>query len=210
MFQVILTSCVVPQVKVSLKARTRIQAKQSNTSLINIHNLNSHLNPENMIITKDFIEKYSNKTPKPVFFQHEQDIILSPSKYTVTSFIDLGPYKNIFSNLLPYAGNLQQELHKYATMKDYTPYNKDRPSSPEEKSRTVSFHAILIECSAKTELIANIINTLRIWFLSLLDIVSNTNHNEYIDSCHLDRSKRSVLGTVFHLLFGGSEGTDQK
>ena len=54
-----------------------MQAKQSNALLIDIHNLNSHLNPENTIITKDFIEKYSNKTPKPVFFQCEQDIILS-------------------------------------------------------------------------------------------------------------------------------------
>ena len=46
-FQMILTTHVAPQVKVSLKARTRMQAKQSNASLINIHNLNSHLNPEN-------------------------------------------------------------------------------------------------------------------------------------------------------------------
>ena len=69
-----------------------MQAKQPNTLLINVKNLNSHLNPENMIITKDYIEKYSNKPPKPVFFQCEQDIILSQSKYTLTSFIDFGPY----------------------------------------------------------------------------------------------------------------------
>ena len=86
-----------------------MQAKQPNILLINVHTLNSHLNPENTIITKVFIEKYSNKTPKPVFFQCKQDIILSWSKYTITSFIDFGPYKNIFSNLLTDAGNLQQE-----------------------------------------------------------------------------------------------------
>ena len=45
--------------------------------------------------------------------------------------------------------------------------------------------------------------------LSLLDIVSNTNHDEYIDSQHFNRSKRSVFGNVFHFLFGGSVGTDQ-
>ena len=73
----ILTTHIAPQVKVSLKAKARMQAKQPNASLINVHNLNSHLNPENMIITKDIIEKYSNKTPNPVFFQCEQDIILS-------------------------------------------------------------------------------------------------------------------------------------
>ena len=33
-----------------------MQAKQSNTSLISVNNLYSHLNPENMITAKDFIE----------------------------------------------------------------------------------------------------------------------------------------------------------
>ena len=73
----ILTTHIAPQVKVSLKARTRMQTKQSNALVMNVYNLNSHLNPENMMKTKDYTEKYSNKTPKPVFFQHEQDIILS-------------------------------------------------------------------------------------------------------------------------------------
>ena len=87
-----------------------MQVNQPNASVTNVHNLNSHLNPEKAIITKDYIKNYSNKTPKPVFFQCEQDIILSQSKYTITSFIDFIPYKNISSNLLIYAGNLQQEL----------------------------------------------------------------------------------------------------
>ena len=77
MFQMILTTHIAPQVKVFFKARTRMQAKQPNALLINVCNLNSHLNPENMMITEDFIEKYSNETPKPVFFQCEQNIILS-------------------------------------------------------------------------------------------------------------------------------------
>ena len=94
-------------------------------------------------------------------------------------------------------------------MKVYGPYNKNRPTTPEEKGRITSFHAILIECSTEIELIAIIINTSQIWFLSLLDIVSNMNHDEYIDLWHLERSKRSVFGTVFHWLFGGLGGTDQ-
>ena len=35
------------------------------------------------------------------------------------------------------------------------------------------------------------------------------NHDEYIDSFHFNRSKRSVFGTTFHWLFGGSGWTDQ-
>ena len=41
-FQMMLTTHVAPQVRVSLKAGTRMQAKQPNASLINMHGLNSH------------------------------------------------------------------------------------------------------------------------------------------------------------------------
>ena len=131
--------------------------KQPNISIINVHNFNSHLNPENTVINKDYTEKYSNKTPRPIFFQGEQDILLSQSKYTITSFIDFRPYKNIFSNLLTYAGNLQQELNKYTNVKSYNPF-KGRTITPEERRRINSVHSILLECSAEVELIANIIH----------------------------------------------------
>ena len=65
-------------------------------------------------------------------------------------------------------------------MKAYNPH-EDTPITPEEKKIITSFHTILIDCSAKIELIANI-NTSRIQFLSLLDIVSNINCAEYIHS----------------------------
>ena len=61
MFQMIMTTHVAPQVKVSLRMKTRMQAKQSNALLINIHNHNSHLNPENTIITKEFKEIIQTK-----------------------------------------------------------------------------------------------------------------------------------------------------
>ena len=47
------------------------------------------------------------------------------------SFIDFEPYKNIFSNLLTYAGNLQHELGKYVSVKAYTPY-RGKIVTPEE------------------------------------------------------------------------------
>ena len=82
------------------------------------------------------------------------------------------------------------------------------PVAPEEKRRVTSFHTILIECSAECEMIANIINTSRLQFLSLLDIVSNANHDESINSQQPDRSKRSVFGHLFHWLFSRLGGTD--
>ena len=68
----------------------------------------------------------------------------------------------------------------YASMDAYSPH-KDTPITPEENSIITSFHTILVEWSAEIELIANIINKSRILYLSLLDIMSNTNHDGYID-----------------------------
>ena len=68
-------------------------------------------------------------------------------------------YKDIFSNLLTYTDNLQEELLKYASRKVYTPYNVNRPITPEEKGRITPFDTILIQCSAEIELISNIVNT---------------------------------------------------
>ena len=42
----------------------------------------------------------------------------------------------------------------------------------------LSYHHIVLYYTTEIELILNIINTLQILFLSLLDIVSNTNHEE--------------------------------
>ena len=39
-----------------------MQAKQPDSSLINVYNLNSHLNPENTIIANGFIEKIFKTT----------------------------------------------------------------------------------------------------------------------------------------------------
>ena len=66
-FQMILITHVAHGVKVSLgmkRMKTRMQAIQSNASLINKHNLYSHLNPENTIITKDFYRKIFKQNPK--------------------------------------------------------------------------------------------------------------------------------------------------
>ena len=68
----------------------------------------------------------------------------------MSSFIDFGPYKNVFSNLLTYTGNLQQELHEYASMKAYASHD-NTPITPEEKRRITSFNTILIESSAELE-----------------------------------------------------------
>ena len=87
--------------------------------------------------------------------------------------------------------------------------HEDTPITSEEKRRVTSFHANLIEYGAELELIANIINTSRLQFLSLLDIVSNANYDKSINLQHPDRLRRFLFDTVFHWLFGRLGGTDQ-
>ena len=42
-----------------------------------------------------------------------------------------------------------------------------------------------------------------------MDIILNTNCEDYTDPQHFDRPKSSMFGTALHRLFGGLGGTDQ-
>ena len=145
------------QVKISVVTKT--QTTKADNSLINLHDLNAHLNLEYTMITEDFFERCSNKTHQPIFFERLHDITLSRSQYRMTSFIDFGPYKYTFSLLIEYANGLKRSLCHYASIKRYSSVNSDQPITYEEKSRTQSFHKILAECIEEVKLISTLITS---------------------------------------------------
>ena len=140
-----------PQAKISVVVETR--ATKANHLVANLHDLNAHLNLENSVIAEDFVQRFSNKTPQPIFFERLHNVTLSRSQYQVTSFIDFGPYKYNISSLIEYANSLIRSLHHYASKTRYSPVNNDQPITYEEKSRTQSFHKILTECIEEVKLI---------------------------------------------------------
>ena len=96
---------------------------KGNKSLTQLHDCSPHLNLENSVITEDFTQWFSKKTPQPVFFERLHDVTLSSSQYRVTSFTDFNPYKNIFPSLLKYVNGLKRSLHHYADIKKYSQVN---------------------------------------------------------------------------------------
>ena len=121
-----------PQVGVSVVPK--VQTIKVNNSLTQLHDLYTHLNLENSVITEDFIQHFSNKTPQPVSLERLHDVTLSRSQYRVTSLIDLCPHKNIFPSLIEYGNGLKRSLHHYADIKRYSLVNSDQPIMHEEKS----------------------------------------------------------------------------
>ena len=160
-----------PQVKISVVIKT--WTTKANESLINLHDLNAHLNLENAVITEDFAQRFTNKTPQPVFFERLHDVTLSRSQYRVTSFIDFSPYIYTFPSLIEYVNGLKRSLHHYASIRRYSPVNNDQPITYEEKSRTQSFHKILAECIEKAKLISTLITNSQSQFLRILDLMSD-------------------------------------
>ena len=94
--------------------------------------INPHLNLENSVIMEDFVQRFFNKTPQPIFFERLHNVTLSTSQYRVTSFIDFGQYKNTFPSLIEYANGLKRSLHHYADIKMYSSVNIDQPITYEE------------------------------------------------------------------------------
>ena len=76
---------IEPQVKISVLTKTK--TTKANDSLINLLDLNAHLNLENSVM-EDFVQRFSNKTPRPFFFERLHDVTISGSQYRVASFID--------------------------------------------------------------------------------------------------------------------------
>ena len=140
------------QFKISVVTKT--QTTKTNDLLTSLHDLNAHLNLDNSIIMEDFVQRFSKKTPQPIFFERLHDVTLCRCQYRVTNFIDFSPYKYTFPSLIEYANGLKRSLCHYASIKRYSPDNSDQLVTYEEKSRTQSFHNILAECIEEVKMIS--------------------------------------------------------
>ena len=98
-----------PQVKISVVTKT--QTTKGNDLVISLHDLNAYLNLETSVIMEDFVHRFSNRIPHPVF-QNERlhNTTLSRSQYRVTSFINFGPHKYTIPSLIEYAYGLKRNF----------------------------------------------------------------------------------------------------
>ena len=119
LFKLVFTLSVIQMVRTKSKPQVKIlfvtktQTTKADDSLINLHDLNAHLNLENSVIMEDFVQRFQDKTPQPNFFERLHDVTFSRSQCRVQSFIDFGPYKDTFPSLL----NMQMAWKEaYTTM----------------------------------------------------------------------------------------------
>ena len=124
---------------------------------------------------EDFVQRFSNKTPKPIFFEILPNVTPSRFQYRVASFINFSPYRYTFPSLIECADGLKRSLCHYASMKKYSTVNSDQPLTYEEKGRTHSFHKILAECIKEVKLISALITNLQSQFMRILDLISDDN-----------------------------------
>ena len=178
-----------PWVKTSVVTKTLPMT--DNDSLNNLHDLNAHLNIETSVIMEDFVQRFSNKTPKPIFFEWLHNVTLSRSQNRVTSFIDFSPYKYTFPSLIKYADGLKRNLYHYASIIRYSSVKSSQPMTYEENSRTQSFHRIIAECIEEVKMISTSIINSQSQFIRILDLISDGNPRA--DAQELWRSKLSVL-----------------
>ena len=127
------------------------------------------------MIMEDFVQRFSNKTPQPIFFERLHDVTLSRSQYTVTSFIDFRPYNHTFLSLIEYANGLKRSLCHYASIQRYSPVNNYQPISYKEENRTQSFHKILAECIKEVKLTSTLITNSQSQFMRIYNLISDDN-----------------------------------
>ena len=115
---------------------------------------------------KTLSKGFQTKHPNPSSLKEYMMLTLADLNI-MRSFIDIGPYKNIFPSLIQYTNGLKRSLHHYADIKRYTAVNSDQPIIYKEKTQTQSFHKILAKCIEAVKLISALITNSQSCFIRI-------------------------------------------
>ena len=174
---------------IDCRAIPQVSIKINTTSKLT--NLNAHLySPGDETL---FPGQTSDKVNplEPVIFEKIKDIVLTRSKYTVTSYMNFGPNINNFEILLNHAEAISRHAQTFLNNTSVSRYHVD----PTRQEFYQKIYLNLLEQIAdlKQDLIER-----RNDFRGLLDQIDPKSAQD-------TRDKRSVLGSIWHFLFGSSD-----
>ena len=134
-------------------AKVQVTVHKGNKSST-ITDLNAHLNSKPNVLSPNLMESYRQKSLLyPVFFEQLPQITLSKSCYQITSFVDLGPYKNMFHEIGQYTMALKYEVLRYQKVCTFSPH----PSPGRDTLHHDMIQDILNEINISIETLKHII-----------------------------------------------------
>ena len=205
LLSVVVTKAEQQGVKMKITVSTSHNNKTMETQYLD---LNRHLTGTECIISSEVISQIKNNTKYTVLFERLNQIVLSKSSYKITSFIDFSPYTDMFVELKACIQKLKINLNEQVGKAgQYPPYYKEngRIQNDIDRKRQVEIEKMLQDAIIE-------INYLQVTLVKIestynkivnLDTIENLNDTPPVNKSQ--RTKRSVVGSIFKWLFGGGD-----
>ena len=143
-----------------------------------------------------------------VLFERLNQIVLSKSNYKITSFIDFSPYADMFVELKAYIQKLKINLNEQVGKAgQYPPYYKvnGRIQNDIDRKRQVEIEEMLQDAIIEINYLQVTLAKIESTYNKIVnpDKIENLNDTPPVNKSQ--RTKRSVVGSIFKWLFSGGD-----
>ena len=199
---VVVTKAEQQGVKMKITVSTSCNNKTMETQYLD---LNRHLTGTECTISSEVISRIKNKTKYTVLFERLNQIVLSKSSYKITSFIDFSPYTDMFVELKAYIQKLKINLNKQVRKAGkYPPYYRENGciQNDIDRKRQVEIEKMLQDAIIEINYLQVTLAKIESTYNKIVnpDKIENLNDTPSVNKNQ--RTKRSVVGSIFKWLFG--------
>ena len=206
LLSVVVTKAEQQGVKMKITVSTSHNNKTMETRYLD---LNRHLTGTERIILSEVISQIKNNMKYTVLFERLNQIVLSKSSYKITSFIDFSPYTDMFVELKAYIQklkiNLDEQVRKAGQYPPPPPYYmvNGRIQNDIDRKRQVEIEKMLQDAIIEINYLQVTLVKIESTYNKIVnpDKIENLNDTPPVNKSQ--RTKRSVVGSIFKWLFSG-------
>ena len=205
LLSVVVTRAEQQGVKMKITVSTSHNNKTMETRYLD---LNRHLTGTEHTILPEVISRIKNNTKYTVLFERLNQIVLSKSSYKITSFVDFSPYADMFTKLKAYTQKLNMNLNEQIEKaRQYSPYYKvnGRIQNDIDRERWVEIEKMLQGATIEINYLQMTLAKIESTYNKIVnpDKIENLNGTPSVNKSQ--RTRRSVVGSIFKWLFGGGD-----
>ena len=196
-----------------VKMKITVSTSRNNKTMETRHlDLNRHLTGTECIISSEVISRIKNNMKYTVLFERLNQIVLSKSSYKITSFIDFSPYADMFVELKAYIQKLKINLNKQVGKAGkYPTYYRESGhiQNDIDRKRQVEIEKMLQDAIIEINYLQVTLAKIESTYNKIVnpDKIENLNDTPSVNKNQ--RTKRSVVGSIFKWLFcGGDNGAE--
>ena len=206
---ILLLAVVTKAEQQGVKMKITVSTSRNNKTMETWYlDLNRHLTGTERIISSEVISRIKNNMKYTVLFERLNQIVLSKSSYKITSFIDFSPYADMFVELKAYIQKLKINLNKQVGKAGkYPPFYREngRIQNDIDRKRQVEIEKMLQDAIIEINYLQVTLEKIESTYNKIVNPDKIENLNDIPSVNKNQRTKRSVVGSIFKWLFGGGD-----